>query len=139
MAVTFTSSKMASAVVPQRIHAGVNSVFAHITDVGTNYTAAQLSVFKMIKVPLNCNVVGVQAHLTGSDQGTYSVVVDGNTLATACVGAAISGINVKSPTTSTAHSTATHTVGYVTAEIRVTPSTTVGTVVASLGLHYVAN
>lgn len=136
MAVTFTSSLMASAVVPKRLHAGVNSVYAHVTNVSTAYTAGQLSVFKMVKVPVNCKIVGFHAHLTGSNDGTYSVVVDGNTLATACVGAAISGINVKSPVVDTTESA---TQNYVDAEIRVTPGTTTSSVIASLVLHYTAD
>ena len=137
MAQTFTSTAAASLAPAKRIHAGQNAVLAVASAGGTTYTAAQANVFRMCKIPINCRITGIYAQvLAASTTGTYFVQVDGATLGTAAtVANAIAGVNVVSPTLET---TASHSAGYVYADVVLTPGTSTATGGAILQITYEA-
>lgn len=134
---TFTSSAAASEVPVKRIHAGQNAHLVVASAGGTTYTAAVANVFRMCKIPTNSRITGVDARLpVSSTTATYYVAVDGNTLGTsATVTSPIEGVNVVSPTLTT---TASHSAGFVYADIVVTPGTSTATGVAVLHITYEA-
>lgn len=132
--VTITGSQ-AQSLVPAKQRIGVNIAGGQVALGGAATTSGDSGTLQMLvcKVPANSRIVGVNAYLGQVTNGVYQVVVDAATLATACVGAFISSVNVSAADLETTNS---HSQGFVYAWLRCIPGSDTTSVVGHLTIFY---